>query len=85
MTQVLITASGGLTISSRIEERLRGGELSQEQVDNFQEFLAEVDREFLQHRIITHNAYTRWFSDGQRRTNNCGISSSNFRSFPTSF
>ena len=64
MTQVLITASGGLTISSRIEERLRGGELSQEQVHDFQYFLAEVDREFLQHRIITHNAYTHWFSEG---------------------
>ncbi|HEY9675227.1 MAG TPA: hypothetical protein V6D11_27545 [Waterburya sp.] len=64
MTQVLTTASGGLTISSRIEERLRQGELSQEQVHDFQDFLAEVDREFLQHRIITHNAYTRWFSEG---------------------
>lgn len=64
MTQVLTTTPGGLTISSRIEERLRQGELSQEQVHDFQDFLADVDREFLQHRIITHNAYTRWFSEG---------------------
>ncbi|HEY9669124.1 MAG TPA: hypothetical protein V6C91_20095, partial [Coleofasciculaceae cyanobacterium] len=52
------------TISSRIEERLRRGELTQEQVDDFQDFLAEVDRKFLQHRIITSNAYTGWFSKG---------------------
>lgn len=53
------------TISSRIQERLRRGELTQEQVDDFQDFLAEVDRKFLQHRIITSNAYTRWFSEGR--------------------
>jgi len=63
MTQVL-TAPRSPTISSRIEERLRQGELTQEQVDNFQDFLAQVEREFFQHRIITNNAYTRWFREG---------------------
>jgi hypothetical protein len=64
MTHILVATSGGLVISSRIEERLHQGELSQEQVSDFQNFLAEVDREFLQHRIITNNAYTRWFGEG---------------------
>jgi pyrroloquinoline quinone (PQQ) biosynthesis protein C len=64
MTHVLVSTPGGLTISSRIEERLHQGELTQEQVSDFQDFLAEVDREFLQHHIITNNAYTCWFSEG---------------------
>jgi hypothetical protein len=63
MTQVF-AASNNLTISSRIEERLRQGELTQAQVDDFRDFLTEVEREFLQHRIITNNTYTRWFSNG---------------------
>lgn len=65
MTQILATSPNSPTISSRIEERLRQGELTREQVDDFQDFLAEVDREFLQHCIITSNAYTRWFRDGK--------------------
>ncbi len=64
MTHILVATPGGLTISSRIEERLHEGELTQEQVSDFQDFLAEVDREFLQHRIITNNAYTGWFNEG---------------------
>jgi pyrroloquinoline quinone (PQQ) biosynthesis protein C len=64
MNQILAAPPNHLTISSRIEERLHRGELTQEQVDNFRNFLTEVDREFLQHRIITNNAYTRWFRDG---------------------
>jgi hypothetical protein len=64
MTQVLSMASKGLPVSSRIQERLGKGELTQQQVDDFQNFLAEVDREFLQHPIITHNAYTHWFQEG---------------------
>jgi hypothetical protein len=65
MTQVLTPAPGGLTLSPRIEERLRDGELTRQQVEDFQQFLADVDREFLHHRIITDNAYTRWFREGQ--------------------
>ncbi|MFQ4146640.1 hypothetical protein [Chlorogloeopsis sp. ULAP02] len=64
MTQVFIKALSSLTISSRIEERLHRGELTQAQVDDFRDFLAEVEREFLQHRIITNNTYTRWFREG---------------------
>jgi hypothetical protein len=65
VTRVLAAPPNHLTISSRIQERLQRGELTQEQVDDFQDFLGEVDREFLQHRIITSNAYTHWFSEGK--------------------
>ncbi|KAF3890617.1 MULTISPECIES: hypothetical protein [Nostocales] len=64
MTHTNVNTSGSLTISSRIEKRSHQGELTQKQVENFQDFLTRIDREFLQHRIITNNAYTRWFSCG---------------------
>ena len=59
------TTSDGLNISTRIRERLGRGELTQKQVEDFKNFLLEVDRRFLHHRIITNNAYTRWFSQGK--------------------
>jgi pyrroloquinoline quinone (PQQ) biosynthesis protein C len=62
----MITASASeLTVSSRILDRLHQGELTPQQVDEFQDFLTQVDREFLQHHIIHHNAYTRWFQEGR--------------------
>ena len=42
MTQVLTSAPGGLAVSERVEERLRGGELTQAQVDEFRDFLVIV-------------------------------------------
>src|SRR5262249_23048510 len=65
MSQVLTAPGVHLAVSERIEERLRQGELTQDQVDEFRDFLADVDRDLLHHRIITDNAYTRWFRDGQ--------------------
>jgi pyrroloquinoline quinone (PQQ) biosynthesis protein C len=62
MTQVLTTPH--LDLSPRIQARWQQGELTQQQIDDFQNFLAEVDREFLQHPIIQHNAYTHWFGQG---------------------
>lgn len=64
MTQTLTTNPRNLVISPRIQKRLEQGELTPQQVNQFQKFLAEVEREFLQHRIITNNAYTRWFCNG---------------------
>ena len=64
-TQTLATNTGNLTVSTRIKDRLSRGELTQKQVDDFQHFLAEVDRDLLHHRIITNNRYTQWFSKGQ--------------------
>jgi hypothetical protein len=52
-------------LSDRIEGRLRRGELSPGQVEAFREFLGDVDRELLHHRIILDNPYTRWFQDGR--------------------
>jgi pyrroloquinoline quinone (PQQ) biosynthesis protein C len=64
MNQVLAIHPSGLKISARIEERFHQGELTAEQVNDFQNFLAQVDRQLLQHRIILNNAYTRWFQEG---------------------
>src|SRR5262245_39336718 len=65
MAQVLTAAPGGLTVSSRIEERLAAGELTAAQVDEFRDFLAEVEREVLNHRVIKDNAYTHWLQKGE--------------------
>ncbi|MUG94391.1 hypothetical protein F7734_19235 [Scytonema sp. UIC 10036] len=64
MTNTHLNTTNPLTISSRIEKRSHRGELTQKQVDNFQDFLTKINQEFLQHRIITNNTYTRWFSYG---------------------
>jgi hypothetical protein len=53
-----------LTVSERIERRLKEGDLTSSQVEQFREFLRDVDRELLQHRIILDNRYTRWFQKG---------------------
>jgi hypothetical protein len=58
------TTADTLVLSPRVEERLSRGELTPAQVDAFQAFLADVDRELLHHRIITDNAYTHWFQRG---------------------
>jgi hypothetical protein len=52
-------------LSGRIEDRLRRGELTLGQVEDFRDFLDEVDRDLLHHPIITDNAYTKWFSRGE--------------------
>jgi hypothetical protein len=54
-----------VAVSPRIEQRLQRGELNTDQVEEFREFLDRVDCDLLHHRIITDNAYTRWFRDGQ--------------------
>lgn len=65
MTQTLTAPANRLAVSSRIEERLRQGDLTPAQVTDFRDFLADVDRDLLRHRIITDNAYTRWFQKGK--------------------
>ena len=52
-------------VSPRILEKLRRGQLTEAQVDSFRDFLDRVDRELFHHRIITDNAYTRWFQAGR--------------------
>lgn len=59
------TLRPALTVSTRIEGRQRQGELSSSQVEDFRRFLAEVNRDLMQHRIITDNAYSRWFARGE--------------------
>ena len=65
MTTTLTAHPVSLTVSPRVEERLRLGQLTQHQVDDFRDFLKVVDRDFLHHRIILTNPYTRWFQKGQ--------------------
>jgi hypothetical protein len=52
-------------VSPRIHERLRKGQLTEGQVGDFRDFLEQVERDLLHHRIINDNRYTRWFRDGQ--------------------
>ena len=59
-----VTHGEPLVLSSRIAERQRRGELTTRQVEEFERFLQEVDRDLLHHRIVTDNAYTRWFREG---------------------
>ncbi|MCM1981723.1 hypothetical protein [Lyngbya confervoides] len=54
-----------LALSHRIQDRLAQGDLTATQAREFQRFLTDVDRKLLHHRIITHNAYTHWFSQGK--------------------
>src|SRR5215210_4005307 len=60
-----VTHGDFTVLSDRIEDRLRRGELSPDQVEAFQDFLGDVDRDLLHHRIILDNPYTRWFQDGR--------------------
>lgn len=78
MIQSTIPKPQRLSISERIQSRLNQGELSQAQVNQFQSFLKSVDDTLLQHRIITHNRYTRWFQQGE-------ISDPNLRHFIQQF
>jgi len=64
VTQTLTATPGGLTVSSRIDERLRKWDLTAEQVEDFRDFLAQVDRDLMRHRIISTNEYTHWFQKG---------------------
>ncbi len=64
MSTTLTAPAGLLAVSPRIEERLREGELTPRQVDDFRDFLAAVDRDLLRHRVILHNEYTHWFQAG---------------------
>ena len=61
----MTTATNHDVISPRVDDRLRRGQLTVEQVDEFRDFLERVDRDLLQHRVITDNAYTRWFREGK--------------------
>jgi len=54
-----------LNVSERVQARLDSGELTKAQVDDYRKFLEQVDREFMRHRIITDNKYTKWFAKGE--------------------
>ncbi len=51
-------------LSPRIREKLHAGEITGDQAEQFEAFLAQVD-DLLHHRIILDNAYPRWFQRGE--------------------
>lgn len=65
MTHVHSLSHSPLSVSPHVMERLRSGELTDRQVSDFRDFLFDVDREIMHHRIVVGNAYTRWFAKGQ--------------------
>ena len=54
-----------MELSERIEDRLSRGELTPSQVEEFRDFLDQVDRDVFRHRVVTSNPYTRWFQQGE--------------------
>ena len=64
MRYTLLNPPVPLKISPRIDDRLRCGDLSSTQIEEFDQFLTTINHQFLHHRIILHNAYTHWFSLG---------------------
>jgi hypothetical protein len=57
--------SATLSVSDRVAARLDAGELSADQVESFRQFLVDVERELLSHRILHDNPYCQWFRQGQ--------------------
>jgi len=54
-----------MELSERVQERLACGELTSSQVDEFRDFLSQVDRDIFRHPVVISNAYTRWFRHGE--------------------
>ena len=51
--------------SGELQERIRSGEISMDQVLDFQKFLKEVEAQFMDHKVVIDNEYCKWFADGQ--------------------
>lgn len=64
MTYTVLQQPTPLARSAHINRQLEQGDLSPDQVKDYEYFLEEVNHKFLQHSIILHNAYTHWFSLG---------------------
>lgn len=85
MSSVLITPAHHLTSSPRIQERLHQGELTQLQVDDFQDFLTQVDREFSNIVLLRIMPILGGFKRVLQRMMSCDILFANFRCFPINF
>jgi len=65
MVETVITRRpDGLHISPELRARVQKGELTEQEVYNFEEFLKQVDLEVMQHPVVTQNQYTAWFAKG---------------------
>ena len=52
-------------ISPSILARARAGEITPARLNEYQSFLHEIETKFMNHRIILHNRYCRWFAKGE--------------------
>ncbi|PYV43690.1 MAG: hypothetical protein DMG06_09605 [Acidobacteria bacterium] len=51
-------------ISPEILAKAKSGEIPQSRLEEYREFLQEVESKFMNHRIIVNNRYCRWFEKG---------------------
>ncbi len=47
------------------KEKLKRGEITEEQAQSFARFLSIVEKDFYQHPVIQNNPYTKWFKKGE--------------------
>ena len=50
--------------SASLQARIRAGERTPGQIEDYRKFLAEVEAKFMRHPVITSNSYCQWFAQG---------------------
>lgn len=53
------------SFSEELVKKIDSGEVTSDQVDDFLEFLNKIDKDFMEHRVITDNKYCTWFNEGK--------------------
>lgn len=51
-------------VSHEIMEKVEAGEISQKRLQEYQQFLQEVNNKLMKHSVITNNQYCIWFAKG---------------------
>ena len=52
------------SFSDELVNKIDSGEITSDQIDHFLDFLNEIDKAFMEHRVITDNEYCKWFHGG---------------------
>jgi len=66
MAKITSKSSGGLSSDSGSLGHLKAGlKIEEKSQQDFEHFMQKIDGELLNHRVITANVYTDWFSRGQ--------------------
>ncbi|MCH7686930.1 MAG: hypothetical protein IH899_09655, partial [Planctomycetes bacterium] len=68
-TEVKQSINDMTRFSPALMSRISAGEISPEQVDDYRDFLGEVQNKFMTHHIITDNQYCKWFAQGEMSLN----------------